>query len=325
MKRVAKAVVALIVGVPFAAIATGLVYQRVATRRDLARTPAPGKLVNVGGHRLHIWCIGSGKPTVLLESGLGGNAFGWVAVKLKVAQLTQVCTYDRAGLGYSDEGPSPRSAGRIADELAQLLDSARIEQPVIVAGASLGGLNARVLATKYPSKVAGLILVDASHEDQQQRLVAAGFQPENASDLKFIPIVSAVGLMRLRGQTLGRSPEHADSSVRPYIRATVHRTSRYRALFQEALAFDSSAEEMRHIRRVLDIPVLVLTAGTWPEPTRALHTDLQRDLETISRKGCQRIVEGAGHDIVGDAPDVVFQAMRAMVDSVRKGSSNRVC
>lgn len=320
-----KVVVALIVGVPLAAIVTGLVYQRVATSRDLARTPAPGRLVNVGEHRLHIWCMGSGKPTVVLESGLGGNAFGWVAVRVKVAQVTQVCTYDRAGFGYSDEGPSPRSAGRIADELAQLLDSARIEQPVIVAGASLGGLNARVFATKYPAKVAGLILVDASHEDQQKRLVAAGFQLENASDLKFIPIVSALGLMRLRGQTLGTSPEHADSSVRPYIRATVHRTSRYRALLQETMAFDSSAEEVRHIRSVLDIPVLVLTAGKWPEATRTIHTDLQRDLVKTSRKGCQQIVAGAGHDIVGDAPDVVLQAMRAMVDTIRKGSSNRVC
>lgn len=325
MSVAVRTVVALIVGVPVAAIATGLLYQRVATNRDLARTPAPGRLVDVGGHRLHIWCTGSGSPTVLLESGLGGNGFGWVAVRRRVAQFTQVCTYDRAGLGYSDEGPSPRSAGRIADELAQLLDSARIEQPVIVAGASLGGVNARVLATKYPSKVAGLILIDASHEDQQQRLIAAGFQPENASNLESVPILSAVGLMRLRGRTLGGSPEQADSSVRPYIRATAHRTSRYRALLQETLALDLSLEEMRRMRSVLDIPVVVLTAGTWPEATRAIHTDLQRDLVKTSRRGCQWIIEGAGHDIVGDAPDVVFQAVRAMIDTLRKGSTNPVC
>ena len=91
-RRAVKAVVALVLGVPVTAVATGLAYQRVATSRDLARTPAPGRLVNVGGHRLHIWCTGSGKPTVVLESGLGANAFGWVPVRAKVAQLTQVCT-----------------------------------------------------------------------------------------------------------------------------------------------------------------------------------------------------------------------------------------
>jgi pimeloyl-ACP methyl ester carboxylesterase len=261
----------------------------------------------------------------VLESGLGANAFGWVPVRAKVAQLTQVCTYDRAGLGYSDEGPAPRSAERIADELARLLDSAGIEKPVIVAGASLGGLNARVLATKYPATVAGLILVDASHEDQQKRLVAAGFQPEDASDLEFIPFLSAIGVMRLRGQTLGRSLERADATVRPYIRATVHRTSRYRALRQEMMALDASLEEMRGLRRVLDLPVLVLTAGKWPEATRAIHTDLQRDLATTSRQSCQRVVVGAGHDIVGDAPGVVVQAISAMVEAVRTGSASRVC
>ena len=325
MKRAVKVVFALIVALPLAAIATGLTYQKVATRRDLSKTPPPGKLVSIGGRRLHIWCTGSGQPTIILESGLGGNAFGWVAVRRKVAELTQVCTYDRAGLGYSDEGPSPRSAGRIADELALLLDSARIEQPVIVAGASLGGLNARMLATKYPAKVAGLILVDASHEDQNERLVAAGFRPDDGSDFKYIPILSALGLMRLRGETITRPPEQADISVRPYIRATIQRTSRYRALREEAVAFDISAEEMRRVRRVLDIPLLVLTAGEWPEPTRALHTNLQRDLVTTSRKGCQRIVAGAGHDIVGDAPAVVIEAMHAMVDTIRKGHPNRVC
>src|SRR5688500_6171816 len=95
------------------AVLAGATYQRVATRRELATTPPPGRLVDVGGHKLHIWCIGSGTPTVVLENGLGGMSAEWGFVQPEAAQFTRVCSYDRAGLGYSDSGPSPRTARRL--------------------------------------------------------------------------------------------------------------------------------------------------------------------------------------------------------------------
>ena len=109
--------------------ALGFGYQWVATRSDLATTPPPGRLVDVGGHRLHIWCTGSGGPAVIYESGLGGGAFGWTSVKPEVAKFTEVCTYDRAGMGYSDSGPMPRTSRQIASELAVLLEKSGIDHP----------------------------------------------------------------------------------------------------------------------------------------------------------------------------------------------------
>ena len=100
----------------------GATYQSLATRKDLALTPPPGQLVDIGGHRLHLWCTGAGTPAVVLDTGLGGSSAEWGYVQPEVARFTRVCSYDRAGMGYSDPGPSPRTARRIASELATLID-----------------------------------------------------------------------------------------------------------------------------------------------------------------------------------------------------------
>src|SRR5688572_15908673 len=117
-RRILIGVVALIV----VGALCGASYQAWATNRDLAAHSPPGKLVDVGGHRLHLWCTGSGSPTVILDSGLGGHAFDWGGVQPEVATFTQVCSYDRAGMGYSDAGPRPRTSQQIVRELVALLD-----------------------------------------------------------------------------------------------------------------------------------------------------------------------------------------------------------
>ena len=109
---------------------TGATYQWLATRKELAATPPPGRLVDIGGYRLHLWCTGDGAPAVILDTGLGGSTPGWGFVQPEVARFTRVCSYDRAGMGYSDPGPSPRTARRIASELAELLARSGIGGPV---------------------------------------------------------------------------------------------------------------------------------------------------------------------------------------------------
>src|SRR5947207_15639043 len=143
---------------------SGVTYQWIATRKELAATPPPGRLVDLGGYRLHLWCTGDGAPAVILDAGLGGTSAGWGFVQPEVARFTRVCSYDRAGMGYSDPGPSPRTARRIVHELAQLLDRAGISGPLVLVGASIGGLFVRVFASEHGERVVGLVLVDASHE-----------------------------------------------------------------------------------------------------------------------------------------------------------------
>src|SRR5262245_38847950 len=143
MWRWTKRILAGLGGFVALATITGIAYQWIATRRDLATAPPPGKLVDVGGHRLHIWCSGSGAPTVLLEAGLGGWSVEWARVQPEVARFTRVCAYDRAGMGYSDAGPGPRTSRRIAQELNALLDKSDLGGPVVIVAASFGGYNAR--------------------------------------------------------------------------------------------------------------------------------------------------------------------------------------
>jgi hypothetical protein len=115
----------------------GATYQLIATRKELAATPPPGHLVDIGGYKLHLWCTGDGAPAVILDTGLGGSSADWGFVQPDVARFTRVCSYDRAGMGYSDPGPSPRTARRIASELAELLVRSGIGGPVVLVGASI--------------------------------------------------------------------------------------------------------------------------------------------------------------------------------------------
>src|SRR5688572_29454692 len=127
-RRIAYLVGTLVVVAVFALV-VGMGYQWVENRRNLRENPAPGRLVNVGGHRLHLWCTGGGSPVVVLEAGLGGSALEWSRVQPEITKTTRVCSYDRAGMGWSDMGPNPRSAAQIVSELRTLLQAAREAGP----------------------------------------------------------------------------------------------------------------------------------------------------------------------------------------------------
>ena len=134
-----------------------------------ARYPAPGQLVDMGGYRMHISCQGEGSPTVILEAGGGDSSLIWALVQPQVAKITRVCAYDRAGFGWSDLSPKPRTAQNIVEELHILLVKSGITGPYILVGHSMGGMIIRLYAHQYPDEVAGMVLVDSVHEEQSLR------------------------------------------------------------------------------------------------------------------------------------------------------------
>ena len=211
---------------------SGATYQWLATRKELAATPPPGRLVDIGGYRLHLWCTGDGAPAVILDTGLGGSSAGWGFVQPEVARFTRVCSYDRAGMGYSDPGPSPRTARRIASELAELLARSGIAGPVVLVGASIAGFNVRVFASDHPERAAGLVLVDASHEDDAHEV------PRMA---RFVPLLSTIGVLRLFGVSFGQSIESLAPSVRRFAQATRFRAAGYQAAADEIIHIRESA------------------------------------------------------------------------------------
>jgi pimeloyl-ACP methyl ester carboxylesterase len=284
---------------------TGATYQWLATRNDLAATPPPGHLVDIGGYRLHLWCTGDGAPAVILDTGLGGSTPGWGFVQPEVARFTRVCSYDRAGMGYSDPGPSPRTARRIASELAELLARSGIGGPVVLVGASIAGFNVRVFASDHPERTAGLVLVDASHEDDVH---------EVSRMARFVPLLSTIGVLRLFGPSFGQNIESLAPSVRQFAQATRFRAAGYQAAADEIIHIRESAEEVRSSRRKLTIPVLVVTGGRGADET---WRQLQRDQASLSERGCLMIARQSGHVVSVDQPDIVVDAIRTVVETAR--------
>ena len=284
---------------------TGATYQWLATRRELAATPPPGHLVDIGGYRLHLWCTGEGAPAVILDTGLGGSSADWGFVQPDVARFTRVCSYDRAGMGYSDPGPSPRTARRIASELAELLVRSGIGGPVVLVGASIAGFDVRVFASDHPERAAGLVLVDASHEDQVHEV------PRMA---RFVPLLSTIGVLRLFGVSFGQRIESLAPSVRQFARATSFRAAGYQAAADEIIHIRQSASEVRSSRRKLTNPVLVITGGRGADEN---WRQLQRDQASLSERGCLMIAQQSGHVVSVDQPDVVVDAIRTVVETAR--------
>src|SRR5438067_13079709 len=141
---------------------TGAIYESVAEAADMRAYPPPGRMIDVGGYRLHINCVGTGSPTVVIEAGWGDSSGAWSSwVQPGVARTTRVCTYDRAGMGYSEPGPLPRTAERFAEELHALLSNAGESGPYVLVGHSLGGLPVRVFVSTYAANVAGVVLIEA--------------------------------------------------------------------------------------------------------------------------------------------------------------------
>ena len=173
----------------------GAIYQLIATKLDEWRYPAPGKMADIGGYRLHINCTGNGGPTVVLDAGIGCSSLGWSLVQPEIAKFTRVCSYDRAGMGWSDTSSSSRTSKHIVQELHTLLKNAGIPGPYILVGHSFGGMNARLYANMYPNEVAGIVLVDSAHEDQSEKL------PKQFTTVEFnqplLLFLNSIGFIRL--------------------------------------------------------------------------------------------------------------------------------
>src|SRR5579864_9477628 len=168
-----RRIVVGLLGVVLMLVLGGFLYENISEARDSRFNAMPGRLVDVGGMKMHIDCTGEGSPTVILDSGLGDSYVSWRKVQPQIAKFVRVCSYDRAGLGYSDSSPRPRTSKVIAEELHSLLQAAGIAPPYILVGHSLGGYNVRLYQNLYPKEVIGMVLVDASHPDQENR-----FPPE---------------------------------------------------------------------------------------------------------------------------------------------------
>lgn len=304
-------VVVLIIGLAL----IGVIYERMAEAADAKSYPPPGQLVDVGGHRLHINCTGTGSPTVIIDAGLGDWSTGWAWVQPEVAKTTQVCTYDRAGYGWSDPGPLPRNAEQFAKELHTLLHDANIPGPYVLVGHSLGGLTMRVFTGMYPSEVAGVVLIDSMSPRQFEQSSANPVTQSDPKSHPFVPltILARVGLVRLLAEPLGQIPNLPPEAEKAYL-AGMSRATYLQTFFgDESRGLPVSEKQAEAVKSFGDLPLIVLTAKLNSIPG---WQDWQTEMLQLSSNS-QHLFAESGHTIECDAPDTAVEAILKMVELVR--------
>lgn len=305
---------ALLIGL----VAVGATYEAIAAGGDAKAYPPPGRLVDVGGYRLHIQCVGTGSPTVVLDAGLGDSSLHWSLVQAEIGQTAQVCAYDRAGLGWSDSGPQPRTPGRIASDLRTLLTNAGIPGPYVLVGHSAGGKNVRMFAIKDPDQVAGMVLVDATGEAANSLPASATAQtlPQvTGSEWSLYGVLRRVGLVRLIGASQAGTPAMSERTrMEIALFATGQRGLDATAAEYIGLAADNA--QLQAAPSLGDRPLIVLAADETMR-TNPLWPEYQDRQAAMSTHGRLIVVEGSGHYIQMDHPDVVIDAVRQVVLQAR--------
>lgn len=324
------------------AFAGGAVRAQSDGGRAQAPLP-PGKMVDAGGHRLHLNCTGHGSPTVVVENGSGDFSFDWSLVQPAVSRFTRICTYDRAGYAWSEPGPVPRTFRQITFELATALKNAGIEGPFVMAGQSYGGFLARAFARFYPKDVVGMILVDAVNEDS--RIVIGGKAVRIRDWAKGREFLAApvTNYKPKKDAASKDTAAAADEKLEPPFDRLSSEMQRYQLWAQAQPAFrqavgdemDWSPEELQKMYEnrgrseylLGDMPLIVLTRGEGgyadlPGVTAAeLESErlkLQADLAGLSSNSVQIIDKKSGHNIHLEDPGTVIEAIRRVVNAVRQ-------
>jgi pimeloyl-ACP methyl ester carboxylesterase len=321
----------------------------------------PGRLVDVGGYRLHLWSMGKGSPTVVLDAGMGDFSFTWGLVQPEVAKFTRVCSYDRAGSAWSDAGPTPRTMKQEVHELRVLLRRAGIRPPYVMVGASYGGLLSRLYARNYPGEVAGMVLVDSTDPDTTLSLQAPGQAPRLVrirEGWKGRPVPPVQTMKSSPPRPLSEeerkqleesrksqgtprvSPPHdrlPEDLQKLDLWARTHRRPGAGNEFWPEEMQEMYEQTQREPHPLGDMPLIVLApagkpgSGTPPRGTsvegwQRLGEEKRRQKEAqarLSRSGKFVRVEESGHHIHLDQPAKVVEAIREVVEAARQRTRRR--
>lgn len=326
-RRVTKRIVLSAVVLVAAAVAGSASFNAIARIWFRAHNPPPGEMYTVDGYKMHMYCTGSGSPTIVLDAGLGDDAVIWSGVQPALAKTTRVCAYDRAGFGWSETGPAPRDADHIAAELHGLLRQARIDLPIVLMGHSIAGIYMRAYAEHYPEDLAGMVFVDGSTPMQQENPAVKAMMGKGPPPWVIALVGNAafsVGVPRLMGKC---------SQTRPGLDA---RSSRLQAEDHCEIHVDSPMNEMRNMERsgletvhsgpYGSLPILILSHD--PEKTMATENSTQRmaeaawsqmqeDLKKLSTRSRRIIAKGSSHYIQIDRADLIEKEVPLLIQQIR--------
>jgi pimeloyl-ACP methyl ester carboxylesterase len=324
-----------------ALMCVGALYQVLGARRSARSCAAPGTMVDVGGHRLHAVCAGSGTPGVVLESGIAASSLSWTYVLPEIARFTRTCAYDRAGLAWSEAARRRRSIVTIVDDLHALLIQTTLPRPYVLVGHSFGCFVACAYAARHPDATAGLVLIDAPAPSewtqptrQQARLLQGGIQLSRiGGGLARLGIVRACltllaggaprvprTFVRVFGPTAARTVERLVGEVRklppemhPIVQALWCQPKCFRAMADHLRVLQEAARFVASLAALPDVPLVTISSGELP-PTRI---EEHRQLARLSPQGRHIVADRSGHWIPLDQPELVVAAIRDIVDQVR--------
>jgi pimeloyl-ACP methyl ester carboxylesterase len=327
-------IIVWVAGITVFCILLGVVYQILGTLKDAKLYPPPGRLVDLGTHHLHLLESGRGSPTILLEAGLMSTVLSWTDLQRTLAKSFRVVSYDRAGLGWSDFGPMPRTAGRIVDELHALLERAAIPPPYVLVGHSFGGLTMPLFAARFPGEVAGMVLVDpvapaewnppSEHDRRLTRIGAtvcrrAAFLARFGL-IRFVAFLLTTAAKKFGGhlvRLISRgTPADSGSVSSPWFSALPANERAMAAVFwvqpKFALTIASqlenlpvSAAEVAQFASVSDKPAIILSARTAPERRRIEHASMAERLP----QGEHVLAGNSNHWIMQEDPELVIRAI----------------
>ncbi|HVH21226.1 MAG TPA: alpha/beta hydrolase [Pseudonocardia sp.] len=294
----------------------GATYANIAGTWDQTNLAAPGKLYQVGGHRLHLDCRGHGSPTVVLSNGLGGISARWARITGPLAETTRVCAYDRAGQGWSDDAASPRDGVQSARELHTLLAKAGEHGPYVLVGHSTGGTYAMTYAARYSEQVAGLVLLDSSSPEQFTRMPAFSGQytmmmrPAYA----FMPTLSRLGVGQLP------TPSSLPAADAAKVAAITAKPKYYRSQRDEVSAIPKVFAQAQALTTFGDRPLAALTASVSSTGTKG-WVGAQDQLAALSTNSVHRTVASTHEGLLEDAGPAAasVRAITEVISSVRTG------
>jgi pimeloyl-ACP methyl ester carboxylesterase len=299
-----------------------LIRESITRSKYHAEYPPPGQMVSLETHDIHLYCVGTGGPTVVFESDLDQyGTLSWDSVQGEIGKFARACSYDRAGIMWSEPGPRPRDGETIAEELAAVLDADGEDGPYVLVGHAFGGAYARIFAGQNPDAVCGMVLVDSSHPDQFTRFAEVGLEkkipPKQIRPL--ILLLSHLGMPgRFKGNIYHLSPDVYDP-----MQAFLPESSM--AWFDESVEAPNTLAQAGQYESLGDIPLIVLAAARSSQDLQNQDLqrewlELQQELTLLSENSEFRALQEAGHYIQFDQPQEVVEAVRDVVQRCEETS-----
>jgi pimeloyl-ACP methyl ester carboxylesterase len=324
MRRIALGLLILIVSLT----ALGTAYEFYARAKAHENYPPPGRMVDIGGRQMHLDCRGEGSPTVVLESG--ADFFGslaWASVQDQISRRTRTCSYDRAGIIWSEPKSTPQDANAVAQDLHAVLTEAGLTGPVVLVGHSLGGPYIMSYTRLFPGEVQGLVFIDASHPDLRERLPEKVGKRPIPMAYKILAALAWTGITRLvPDNSAPWVPDRVKAVSRAYFGESAP------AVLFEMESIPATLQQSGELRDLQDRPLVVLTAmeplhadllaslGLTPgegEEIQAMLSVLHRDAASWSSRSRQQDVSDSGHYIQFQRPDLVIGAVNEVLDALQ--------